>query len=517
MYRGPDRRRSAQARPRIGGVRQLAWAVLAAAFVFGILRADATGGNAAFTAYRTLRALSAGTLVLAGAELIVTWALCGRASRALDGAGLLLIGGGLLALVAPYGQLFEGAAVNRLIGADARLAISLPGVALLVYASGAGPVDSAIRPFRVLSGITAAAMLLLSAVGISRWLDPHHLTAQGRAELGILAVGWWIAAARRHLIARRYATTWDKGEVGVGVAFALFGLGDAATMLALGQHDLGWAVSAAAIQLVAAVGMLWASTSWLVAELRRDGNRQMRLAGELQARAQALASEQALRERLVHDGRNLLASIRTANVTLGRYADRLDAAAQDKLRDMVRAEVERLGRLLDPAHHRDLGVFDVTATVMPIVKAAAATGVRVRSGLAPGVLAVGRPADTAAVMHALLANAAQHAQGAEVEVWCETTPKDVRLVVADHGPGVPDADLEAVFRRGYGEQAGAAPGGLGLYIGRRLMADQEGALALESRAGWGGYAVMTLAAAPVAADESSAAGAEASVGGSDNP
>src|SRR5579875_1043844 len=378
-YRGPDRRRSAQAGLRVRGGRQLAWVLLIAAFLYAIVRSDVMDGNAAFAAYRTLRGLGAGSVILAGAALIVTWAMSGRAGRALDGAGLLLVGGGLLALVAPYGQVLDGDALSRLIAADPRFAISLPAVVLLAYAPGAVPVDSAIRPFRVLSIITGVAMVLLAAVGIARWLDPHDATAEGGAALGLLAMAWFIAAGRRYAARSR-----DEGrgeEVLLGTAFALFGLGDVGTVLAFAHHDLRWAVSAAAVQLVAAVGMLWASTSWLLAELRRDGNRQLRLAGELQARDQALASEQALRERLLHDGRNMLAAIRTANVTLGRYADRLDASAQDQLRDTVRAEFDRLGRLLDPSHYRDLQVFDVTAAVVPIVNAAAATGVRVRSGL----------------------------------------------------------------------------------------------------------------------------------------
>lgn len=492
-YQGPDRRRSAYARLRVRNVRQLAWPLLLALFIYAVLRIDVTGGAGAVTAYRTLRAAGASLLLLAGAALLIDWALTGRAVRALDGAGLLLIGAGLLTLIGPYGELLHDHSTNQLISADARLAIALPAVALLARAPGTVPIDSGIRPMRVLSLTAAASLTLLGAAGVARWLGPSDVRGEGEAELGALALMWLIAAARRITSARGEEGRDDR-HLALGAAFLLFGIGEVGAAVAL-RHQMRWAVPSAGVQVLAAVCLLWASASWLLESLRRDGNRQWRLAGELQARTEALAGEQALRERLLHDGRNMLAAIRTANITLDRYADRLDQSTQNKLRDTVGAEVDRLVRLLDPSHDRDLEVFDLGAAVMPIVNASAAAGVPVRCRLAPGGCVTGRIADTAAVVHALLANAAQHAPGAGVEVWSETSTNDVRLIVADHGPGIPAGDLEAVFRRGYRKQGDAEPGGLGLYIARRLMADQEGALTLESRDGWGGYAVMTLPAA----------------------
>lgn len=484
-YGGPDRRRSGHARLRIRHIRQLAWPVIVAVFLYVVLRIDITGGAGAVVAYRTLRAVGASFLMLAGAGLLVDWALSGRAARALDGAGLLLIGGGLVTLIAPSGELLHGGTSYQLISADARLALVLPPVVLLARAPGMVPIDSAVRPLRILGLTAATSLTLLGAVALARWLGPSDILAEGQAELGVLTAAWWVAAARR---------TRSERDGGLAVALFLFGLGELGTALTVGHH-LRWLLPSACVQLLAAVWMLKLSASWLLEALRRDGNRQWRLTGELQARTQALAGEHALRERLLHDGRNMLAAIRTANVTLDRYADRLDDSAQTKLRDTVGSQVDRLTRLLDPSHARDLAAFDLTAAVTPIVAASQAAGVPLRARLDSGVLVCGRPADTVAVVHALLTNAAQHAPGSSVEVWCEVSPNDVRLIVADHGPGVPVGDLEAVFRRGYGSPDALNPAGLGLYIARRLMTDQQGSLTLETHEGWGGYAVLTLPAA----------------------
>jgi hypothetical protein len=60
-----------------------------------------------------------------------------------------------------------------------------------------------------------------------------------------------------------------------------------------------------------------------------------------------LADEQSGRHRLLHDARNVVAAIRTANVTLERHGERLDPLVQDQLRAAVGSEFVRLQRLFD--------------------------------------------------------------------------------------------------------------------------------------------------------------------------
>lgn len=75
-------------------------------------------------------------------------------------------------------------------------------------------------------------------------------------------------------------------------------------------------------------------------------------------------------------------------------------------------------------------------------------------------------------------------------------PDRVRVVVRDHGPGVPAGDRERIFERFARGDAAQAPGfGLGLAIARELARRMDGDLALEPQPG-GAVFVLSLPAAP---------------------
>jgi two-component system sensor histidine kinase MprB len=93
----------------------------------------------------------------------------------------------------------------------------------------------------------------------------------------------------------------------------------------------------------------------------------------------------------------------------------------------------------------------------------------------------------------LLDNAAKWSEpGAEVEVEA----RDGRLVVRDHGPGIPDEDLPYVFDRFYRARAarGMPGSGLGLAIVRQVAESHGGEVVAENADGGGTRMVFTLGA-----------------------
>jgi len=81
----------------------------------------------------------------------------------------------------------------------------------------------------------------------------------------------------------------------------------------------------------------------------------------------------------------------------------------------------------------------------------------------------------------LLDNALKYAGGGEIEVLVFASNERAVLEVADHGPGVPEADRESVFDRFVRlEPSRTTPGnGLGLSLVRAIVLRYGGSVALE--------------------------------------
>ncbi len=126
---------------------------------------------------------------------------------------------------------------------------------------------------------------------------------------------------------------------------------------------------------------------------------------------------------------------------------------------------------------------------------------------AHGWLAMADPDQLDQVLWALLDNAVKYGgrEGSvEVGVCVDDTIDRLHITIADHGPGVPEADRERLFTRftrGAGQPSGEGTG-LGLYVSRQLLQAMGGELWLEpAEAGRGAAFTLSLPGEPPA-DES---------------
>jgi two-component system sensor histidine kinase BaeS len=298
------------------------------------------------------------------------------------------------------------------------------------------------------------------------------------------------------------------------------GLAESAGAEARGrQLAWSWIVAAAGVALGLAVGAGWAVTRWLTGPLREladvargfaRGDHAIRArptgAGEIadlahgfNEAADAVEASAAARRQMAAD---VAHELRTP---LGALQ-----AGLEELRDgLVPADPQTLARLHDQSVRlsrvvADLGVLaeandvgpgrtpgrtDLARLVREELEARGpelrAAGVAVR-GVELAAVTVRADADRLhQVVGNLLANCARHCRpGDHVDVALVAERGDAVLVVADDGPGIPEADLPRVFDRYWrGGRADVPGSGLGLAVVREIVRASGGTITLTSEAG----------------------------------
>ncbi len=223
-----------------------------------------------------------------------------------------------------------------------------------------------------------------------------------------------------------------------------------------------------------------------------------------------LESAQQAQRRFVadasHELRSPLATIRTSSELVGPGNAE---TSWEQLGPIVRAETERMGRLVDNllllSRADDASLAEVRREVDldDLVDAEARRlrglgGVTVRLDNAP-VRVLGDEHQLQQVLRNLLDNAARHARGA-VEVTVSTDDGQAIVRVDDDGPGIPVEDRHRVFDRfvrldaSRSRSSGGA--GLGLAIARELAAAHGGTLFATDCTGGGARFELTLPLAP---------------------
>jgi len=202
---------------------------------------------------------------------------------------------------------------------------------------------------------------------------------------------------------------------------------------------------------------------------------------------------------VTHELKNPLASLRSAMEGLGRIKD---PALQDQLLAIMRDDVHRLDRLItdiSEASRLDAQLsrakfepVDLAALVAGLVAQRQARGaardVRLRfdqNGDAP-LLVLGEGTRVERAIENLLDNAVSFSpDGGTVTVALAEERGDVVVRVEDEGPGVPEQEREAIFRRFQSirpsDEAFGQHSGLGLAIARTIVEGHQGSIMVESR------------------------------------
>jgi two-component system sensor histidine kinase MprB len=230
-----------------------------------------------------------------------------------------------------------------------------------------------------------------------------------------------------------------------------------------------------------------------------------RMAARFNAMLARLQTSQSQQRQLVadasHELRTPVTSLRT-NVEVLRDAPPMSDADRRTLLDDVVEQAEELGNLVGdlislardgeaPPATEDVRLDELVAEA--VVRARRHAPQAEFSLLAEPSVVTGAPDRLGRAVNNLLDNAAQHSDRIEVRVGADGT-----VAVRDHGPGIPEGDLEHLFDRFYrGATARGRPGsGLGLAIVRQVAESHGGSVRVERPEDGGARFVMSLPGSP---------------------
>lgn len=239
--------------------------------------------------------------------------------------------------------------------------------------------------------------------------------------------------------------------------------------------------------------VLSAPAGLVLAQLRRQ-----REAEELNQRLREVAEMKTDFVSVVsHELRTPLTSIRGALDTLARPGLVEENTIVSELIGSARRQSTRLERLINDllvASRLDRGtmkstllpvsVAEVLDEVVPLV---AYEGVRV--DVSPTDVVAADPDQFTQVVRNLIENAVKYGAGTDVDVSVVRESGGLTLVVADHGPGIPEADRERIFDRFVQlerpDRRSQEGSGLGLAIVKSLVDAMGGRIAVSETRGGG--------------------------------
>ncbi len=226
--------------------------------------------------------------------------------------------------------------------------------------------------------------------------------------------------------------------------------------------------------------------------------------------AQAFNRMQARIDRLIADRTQALAAVshdlRTPISRLRLRAGFLDdddaARAIDSDLDEMEAMIAgTLAYLRGDSETEERRAADVVAMIETLCDGATDAGAAVSYAGPPQARLVCRPVTLKRAFANLLQNAVMYGGGARVML--EDRPSNIVVRFEDNGPGIPPADLDAVFepfrRLESSRNRGTGGSGLGLTIARQVVQAHGGSLVLQNRAEGGLAAIVELPRAEAAA------------------
>ena len=175
---------------------------------------------------------------------------------------------------------------------------------------------------------------------------------------------------------------------------------------------------------------------------------------------------------------------------LTRMRMRLEKLAEDPAAQRCIADIREMDELIESAFEifrgADAGESTQSVDVLALVQALAddliELGETITVDGTPPVIARAQPAALRRAVSNLLSNALRYGERARVSVAAQADA--VRIVIEDSGPGIPEAQLEAVFEPFFRVESsrnrGTGGTGLGLYIARDLLSRQSARLSLSN-------------------------------------
>ncbi len=330
-----------------------------------------------------------------------------------------------------------------------------------------------------------------NAIEIARAAVPDMILGASRVPRGASRAhpGRWIrivapSRARRHAEGRVHSVPITAGGVFAGALVLLRRPG--APGLAPADDRL---LSAVASQLAAALDRLRLQRQALDAEVLRRTDELRR----------------ALLNAVSHDLRTPLASIIASAGSMLQDDVTWNEADRSAFAESIIEEAERLNRLVSNlldlsrieagAIRPERAWYDLPSLVHEVVA-------RMERAYPGRKFVIDVPPEMAPVLFDyvemeqvlsnLLENAVSHADG-EITVAVQTGAEGVRVAVSDEGPGIPEANLSAIFDPFYRiAQGGGTGAGLGLAVARGLVAAHGGLIWAENLPGAGARFTFTL-------------------------
>ncbi len=369
------------------------------------------------------------------------------------------------------------------------------------------PVSRAPRPD---PGVLVQAAVAEAVLTDTLLREPPPLAAAVPAALLALA----LAAGARAAAGRRLAIEVALIAAPLVAAAPLLALGIAAPAAALAAvAALGAATVEARLALVAwrragtAAALLAAATGSRPARVAPSLETRLELIEELAAgTARRRVDEEEARRVVAHELKTPLTSVRGLSQLLRdldlppeerRRAAELLVGEADRLQVLIEhlTELERLTR-------RPLAEVGRTVDLSALVRErsevlARGHGRAVHAAVAPGLRVTGDASLLERVLENLLGNAFKFSPAeAAVDVEARADGGEVTVEVRDRGPGVPEAERAAIFRRfARGAAARGREGmGLGLALVREVVTWHEGRVTVAAAPGGGSVFTVTLPA-----------------------
>lgn len=226
---------------------------------------------------------------------------------------------------------------------------------------------------------------------------------------------------------------------------------------------------------------------------------------EVQRSAAAFNEMRARLDRFISDRTKMLAAIshdlRTPITSLRLRAELVeDEEARTKLVETIEEMQQMVEATLDfvraDAGRETTQPTDLRALIVTVADVLAELGHRVEVREGPAPIIAARPMMLRRALRNLMENAVRYGDVARVDIVAGGPDADIQVLIEDEGPGLPEADLEAMFEpfvRGERSRSRETGGvGLGLAIARTIVRRHGGDVRLENRAEGGLRAIVTL-------------------------